>query len=464
MNLKRGDKLKQYNIKLVIPLLIISLLLSSCGSNNTEVNNSDTNSNDVTSLMQGYNKDNKIQDDTGLSTDNQLNDSESEDKEVDLGKLTNTDSSNNQDEQEDGNDTNNKDDKLDINSELGSLLQVKMIDCGQADSILLHTDKYNILIDAGEQKSATAIKKAIDNLGIKKIDLLIGTHPHSDHIGGMQTIVESYDIGTVMMYPTEHSTQTYTKLLEAISNKGCDTIKATPGNEYNYGDIKITVLGPSKTYDDLNDNSVVVLASFGDIDVLLTGDAGMESEKDYIEYIPGEVEILKVGHHGSETATSDNLLDTINPEMALISCGEDNKYGHPTQEVLDKLSKRGIDTFRTDLLGDITITTNGKQYTIETEKYGEVKIDNTDGTYTKPFETGNTQNEVNENQDSNSGNENTAITSSSSNREVYVAQNGKKYHSTNTCKSLFVARSINTITEAEAISNGMEKCKNCWSD
>ena len=308
-------KLSKLTSILLAILLIISLAACDTSNRNTDYSGDPedlvgytTDSDDVTDIMSGGNS-------------NQGNsDSFDESDTVDLGQLTgepttdsnssDLDSSNSSGGSLSGN--TNKDDSIDLGNILDSILQIRVIDCGQADSILLHLENYNILIDAGEEKAATAVRKVLDNLGISKIDLLVATHPHADHIGGMQKIVENYDIDSVMMYPTEHNTQTYQNLLIAIRDKGCNTIKSVPNNEYSYDNLKIKVLGPTKTdNDDLNNNSVVLLASFGNTDILLTGDASMEEEKDYIDNITDTIEILKVGHHGSDTATSDNLLDTI---------------------------------------------------------------------------------------------------------------------------------------------------------
>lgn len=450
-------KLSKLTSILLAILLIISLAACDASNRNTDHSGnpenlvgSTTDSDDVTDIMSGGN--------SNQSNSNSFDESDT----VDLGQLTgepttdsnsnsnssDLDSSNSSGESLSGN--TNKDDSIDLGNILDGILQIRVIDCGQADSILLHLENYNILIDAGEEKAATAVRKVLDNLGISKIDLLVATHPHADHIGGMQKIVENYDIDSVMMYPTEHNTQTYQNLLIAIRDKGCNTIKAVPNNEYSYDNLKIKVLGPTKTdNDDLNNNSVVLLASFGNTDILLTGDASMEEEKDYIDSITDTIEILKVGHHGSDTATSDNLLDTIKPEIAVISCGVNNKYGHPTEEVLNKLDKRGITTLRTDLSGDIIITTNGTDYTVETGNNESIKP-------------GNNENTDKNDQGTEGNGSGTVKNEQQGNQTVYVTKTGKKYHSTENCRSLLVARNVLSIDIQEAISNGLDKCSNCW--
>lgn len=338
----------------------------------------------------------------------------------------------------------NTTEKIDTDEILSQICEFRIIDCGQADSILIHSKSFNVLIDAGEEKEAKAIKKVLDNQGVKKIDILIATNPHSDHIGGMKEIIENYEIDKIIMSPSGHTSQTYEELLLVIESKGMTITKANPGDKYNLDDLKIEVIGPCSDYDDLNDDSVVILASYGDIDVLLTGDAGLQAEKDYVEYLE-DIEILKVGHHGSDTSTSDNLLDITTPEVAAISCGQNNKYGHPNQETLDKLVNRNVQVYRTDESGDIIVRTNGIEYSVETENGVDnyEKID-------KP-EINNSQDKV-ENTDKTGNNKET----------VYVSKTGKKYHSTDQCSRLYTSKEINEMTEQEAINKGIEKCSKCW--
>ena len=250
--------------------------------------------------------------------------------------------------------------------------KIIMIDCGQADSILLTSDYFNVLVDVGESRDAADIRETLDSLGINKLDMVIATHPHADHIGGMQTIVENYNIDKLIMSPVGHTSKTYEKLVASIAEQNISVEKAEVNKVYNIGDLKLTIIGPCDTYnEDLNNNSVVAIASYGEIDILLTGDAEVLAEKDYTKNLGdynNKIEILKSGHHGSDTSSSDNLLDNINASVALISCGVGNKYGHPKAETLNKYTERGMEVYRTDIHGDITITTNGTNFVVEAEK------------------------------------------------------------------------------------------------
>lgn len=338
-----------------------------------------------------------------------------------------------------------EDSLIDTSEMISSVCTFKIIDCGQAESILISSREFAVLIDAGEETNATAIKKVLDNQGISKLDILIATHPHSDHIGGMKSIVENYDIDKIIMTPTGHTSKTYEELLLAIESKGKTINKAETGKEYSLGELKLKIIGPSELSGDLNEDSVVVLASYGETDVLLTGDAGLTAEKSYVKTL-GDIEVLKVGHHGSETATSDNLLDITTPEIAAISCGADNQYGHPNQETLDKLNKRGIQIFSTETSGNIEVRTDGKEYTIETSKEG--KIESTEGTE-------NTE-------DTKNKEDNTSESSTNKNEIVYITEKGTKYHSTEGCSRLYTSKNIIETTKNEAINKGLDTCSRCW--
>ena len=313
--------------------------------------------------------------------------------------------------------------------------EIRVIDCGQADSILIHSGEDVVLVDAGEKKDAKAIKEVLDSKDITEIDILVATHPHEDHIGGMQTILQSYEVKKLIMSPTGHTSKLYENLLLEIDSQGMMIDGAKPGQIYTQGDIKLEVIAPCDKYSELNDNSVVIIASYGETDILLTGDAEVNAEEDFIEYVR-DVDILKVGHHGSDTSTSEELLNVAKPEYALISCGVDNKYGHPKQVTLEKLSKNNIYVLRTDLSGDLIVRTNGSTYSIETEKDGEIStkipVDN---------------------------NETTEVAGT---RTVYVTKSGTKYHSRTSCMSIVSKRNLSEMLEQDALNKGYTRCSRCW--
>ena len=248
----------------------------------------------------------------------------------------------------------------------GDGLTVHFIDVGQGDSILLMSDDGNVLIDAGPNSAEEALSAYLKSVNVKKIDYLILTHPHEDHIGGADMILYNFDVGTVIMSDADSATATYERLIAALETSDAVLYEARSGDTYRFGDLSLRLLAPnSDKYKNLNNFSVVVKASFGDVDFMLTGDAEVLSEKEILErYSERELrcDILKAGHHGSNTSTSDKFLGAVHPEICIISCGANNTFGHPGAATLSKLNRLGTPYLRTDIDGTIVIKTDGKTW------------------------------------------------------------------------------------------------------
>lgn len=243
------------------------------------------------------------------------------------------------------------------------------LDVGQGDSIFIELpDKKTMLIDAGESKCSGSIITYIKNLGYKKIDYLVATHPHADHIGGMKAVVNAFDIGKIYMPDVVSTTKTYENLLLAISDKGNKITKAKAGMNISSSDsLSIDIVAPvSDSYKDMNDYSVIIKIKYFNNAFLYTGDAEALSESQITADIKADV--LKVGHHGSSSSTSQKFLDKVSPSYAVISVGEGNDYGHPHKETLDRLNKKNIKIFRTDLNGTVVITSDGNNITASSQK------------------------------------------------------------------------------------------------
>lgn len=254
-------------------------------------------------------------------------------------------------------------------------LSVIVIDVGQGDSILIQTPGgKNMLIDAGEKSEWEKLQGYLERAGVHRIDVMVATHPHSDHIGGMQNVVEQYEIGKIYMPEVTHTTSTYTGLLEAIQAKGLKITRASGQKKSTISlddGVAIHILGPIGTeYDNLNNYSVVLRVEYGSTSFLFTGDAETLVEKEMLEKYPDllDVDVLKVGHHGSTTSSSAAFLKAVTPRIALISCGEGNDYCHPSEEILKRLQRAGIELYRTDLSGSIAVYSNGRSLTVSTEK------------------------------------------------------------------------------------------------
>ena len=247
-------------------------------------------------------------------------------------------------------------------------LKVHFLDVGQADSILLQVPGgKNILVDAGNNDDGSLVTGYLNQLGIKKIDFLVGTHPHEDHIGGMDNVIKAFEIGKVFMPNKTNTTKTYEDVLLALKAKNLKITNAKAGvSLLEQDNIKINFIAPNKTkYEDLNNWSAVLHVQYGDTAFLLTGDAEQLSEKEMLAAGANlKADVLKIGHHGSSSSTSQKFFNAVIPKYAVISVGKDNDYGHPHKETLTKLSKAEIKLYRTDLNGTVVFTSDGKNINV----------------------------------------------------------------------------------------------------
>lgn len=253
-------------------------------------------------------------------------------------------------------------------------VNVFYIDIGQGDCELIHTENANILIDAGEnmpENSAKIISFA-KQLGVEKFEYVIATHPHSDHIGSIADVLREIPADSIIMpYLSEENiptTRIYEELLTTIEELGISVIEAKAGVSFEIDGMTLEILAPLEQDENLNNMSVVVKMTYGKSSYLFEGDAESGSERDILE--SGEnvrADVLKAGHHGSRTSSSKDYLQAVRPEIAVISCGTGNSYGHPHQETLDKFREMGITFYRTDTQGTITIGTDGERYEVIVE-------------------------------------------------------------------------------------------------
>jgi beta-lactamase superfamily II metal-dependent hydrolase len=247
----------------------------------------------------------------------------------------------------------------------GGAMKVHFIDVGQADSILIQTpDGKNMVIDAGNNPDGKKVVSYLEEQGVKKIDVLIGTHPDGDHIGGLDTVIKAFDVGKIYMPKVSKGTKTFKDVLSAIKNKGLKVTKPVAGEDIELGkSVEVKILAPnSEKYEDTNNYSIVVKLIYGKTSFLLEGDAESQSEEEMLSQgYDLKANVLKVSHHGSRTSSIPDFLYAVSPEYSVISVGKGNKFGHPHKQTLKKLKDSGMKIYRTDYEGTIIATSDGKK-------------------------------------------------------------------------------------------------------
>lgn len=249
------------------------------------------------------------------------------------------------------------------------LLSINIIDVGQGDCILISTpENKNILIDGGDENSERIIKSYLKKRKIKKLDIVIATHFDKDHIGSLDYIIDKFNIGKVYTSKDVDKSQAYNNLIKSCRNKNLNFEILKKGDKIKITkDINIIVLNPSYIQENKNLNSIAINLSYINMDFLFTGDCEESNEVDMINsYDLENVDFLKIAHHGSSSSSSDKFIKETSPDIAVISCGYKNQYGHPHKSTLDTLNKYKVKTFRTDINGDLVFYSDG--YKIFTNK------------------------------------------------------------------------------------------------
>ena len=323
----------------------------------------------------------------------------------------------------------------------GNTLTVNYIDVGQGDGEFIELPNgETMLIDAGNSNNASDIIGLIENKGYSTLNYVVATHPHADHIGGMATVLAAFDVGKMYMPKKEHTSKTFENLLDTIEKNNIElhTAKACV-SVLDTTDLKIDVLAPiNSSYSNLNDYSAVIKITYKDNSFLFMGDAENIVENELLSAKASvNADVLKVGHHGSSYSSSQGFIKAVSPKYAIISCGANNQYGHPTSETLATLNCFNINIYRTDENGTIAVTSGGVNITID-KKASAIK-ENAPPVVTQKVEQ--QENVI-----------------SPYSQTLYITKSGSKYHNLG-CQ--YLKKSQIEISLQEAKSRGYEPCSKC---
>lgn len=246
---------------------------------------------------------------------------------------------------------------------LNTELKVYFLDVGQADCVLIQNENENMLIDAGNNEDGKKIVTYLKNLGITNFKYVVGTHPHEDHIGGLDNIIKDFNIEKVLLPDAYTTTATFEEVLIALEDKNLNFEVPKIGQTFSLGEARIEAIYTESNPEDLNDASIVLRVDFGENSFLFSGDATSRIENKILDKNI-DVDIYKVAHHGSSYSNSELFLSKVSPSIGIISAGQNNSYNHPHTEVVKRLEKMNVKLYRTDKVGTILVTSDGKNFDI----------------------------------------------------------------------------------------------------
>ena len=427
----------------IIVLFFIAVAISPTPETNSNIDSNVSTNNsirDVNKIVEEAIKENNEEKNNNNNSNNSSSDS------------SNTTTSNNQATTPPSNSNTN------INSNLD--LTVTFLDVGQADCIVIESNDDFMVIDGGNNADIATVTDFLKSKEVEKIKYLIGTHPHEDHIGGLDAIINNFNVETIIMPEAISDTQTFEDVITAIENKKLEITAPKTGDTYKLGNATFTIIAPNKIYSELNNMSVGIKLTNGENSFIFCGDAEVLSENDMLaNKIDLKADVLKLSHHGSNTSTSKAFLKAVSPQYSVISVGKDNQYGHPNIDTLKKLLDNEIELYRTDLQGNIVITSDGKSI-----KFNVESCDITEGIkqiHEKALEESLKQVET---QIATTKEETAPTTVETKSVDYILNKNTDKFHHT-WCSSVNRMKESNKIyftgNRDDVINQGYDPCKNC---
>ena len=248
----------------------------------------------------------------------------------------------------------------------GETLTVHFIDVGQADCALLECGGEYMLIDGGNKEDGSLVVSYLEQQGVQELTTVVCTHAHEDHVGGLPSVLAVYPTAAVYAPTKTYASNVYDDFMYYVDQQGLEVTIPSPGDTFTLGTANVTVMGPTQSYADTNDTSIVLMVEFGDTKFLFTGDMETGAENDMLDYwgnYDWNADVLKVGHHGSDTSSGYRFVNAVMPTYGVISVGEGNSYGHPCEEPLSRLNQAGVTLFRTDELGTVLAVSDGSEVT-----------------------------------------------------------------------------------------------------